>query len=276
MKVFISADMEGVTGVTCWDDVSPTKRVYNRFKKLLTEDVNAAIEGALDAGASEILVNEAHAGMRNVLIEDLNPKAEIITGSLGKKLCMMEGIDKSFDVAFLVGYHARAGTEAGVLSHTLTAGIYNFWINGLLIGETGISAAQAGYYNVPIGLITGDDKVVKEAPELLGRVETVIVKVGLDRYTARCLTPKESYKRIREAAKKTVEKLAELKPYKVQAPVKFEVEFTSVGMAALASIHPRIIRETSRRISHTSKDLVEGWNLIWSSILLARRAEPRS
>jgi len=275
MKVFISADMEGTTGVTAWDDVSPGKPAYERFRKLLTADVNAAIEGAIEAGATEILVNEAHGGMRNILIEDLNPKARMITGSMGKRLCMMEGIDESFVAVFLIGYHARAGTDAGVLHHTLTGSIYNFWINGVLVGETGISASLAGYYGVPIALVSGDDKMAKEAKELLGDVEMAEVKVGVDRYTARCLPPKESGERIKQAAVRALERINELKPYKVETPVKFEVEFTSVGMASLASALPGVVKKESRKIFHKSKNVIEGWNIIWPSILLSTSAEPR-
>lgn len=275
MKVFISADMEGTTGVTAWDDVTTGKPSYERFRKLLTGDVNAAINGALEAGATEVLVNEAHGGMRNILIEDLNPKARMITGFMGKRLGMMEGIDESFDAAFLIGYHARAGTDAGVLHHTLTGSIHNFWINGVLVGETGISASQAGYYGVPIALVSGDDKLAKEAKELLGDLETAIVKLGVDRYTARCLSPKESSERIKQAAKRALERIRELKPYQVETPVRFEVEFTSVGMASLASAIPSVVREGPRKISHTSENVIEGWNIIWPSILLATNAEPR-
>lgn len=273
MKVFISADMEGTTGVTSWDDVSPGKPAYERFRKLLTGDVNAAIEGALEAGATEILVNEAHGPMRNILIEELNPRARMITGFMGKRLGMMEGIDDTFDAAFLISYHSRAGTEAGILNHTLILNIQNFWINGVLVGEAGISAALAGHYDVPIALVSGDDKVAKESAELLGDVETAVVKEGIDRYTAKCLTPKESGERIKQAAMRALGRAGELKPYRVEAPVKLEVEFTSASMASLAAAFPGIVREEPRKISYASEDLVRGWNAAWPAILLGMSAE---
>jgi D-amino peptidase len=273
MKVFISADMEGTTGVTAWDDVNPEKPSYQRFRKFLTRDVNAAIEGAIEAGATEVVVNEAHDGMRNILIEELNTKARMITGFEGKKLCMMEGIDETFDAVFLVAYHAKAGTDAGILNHTLIGSIHNFWINDVLVGESGISASLAGHYNVPVVLVTGDDKVAKEAKDLLGNPETAIVKEGIDRYSAKCLTPEESSGRIRQAAKKALTRLKEYKPYRVKTPVKLDVEFTSANMASLASSIPGVVREGTRKISLTSKDVVAGWNIVWPSILLSMAAE---
>jgi len=275
MKVFISADMEGATGVTYWEDVSSGKPAYERFRKMLTGDVNAAIEGALEAGAKEILVNEAHGGMRNILIEELNPRARMITGFMGKRLCMMECVDETFDAGFLMGYHARAGTVAGVLNHTLTGSIHNFWINGVLVGETGISASQAGYYGVPIAMVSGDDKLATEAKQLLGEVETAIVKYGVSRYAAKCLTPNESGEVIKQAAKSSLERISELKPYKPKTPVKFEVEFTSPAITSQASIFPGVVREGPRKISCTSEDLIEGWNVIWPSCLLGFTAIPR-
>jgi D-amino peptidase len=275
LKVFISADMEGATGVTCWDDVSPGKPAFERFRKLLTRDVNAAIEGAFEAGATEVVVNEAHDGMRNILIEDLNPRARMISGFRGKPLCMMEGIDASFDAAFLIAYHAKAGTTAAVLNHTLTLSIQNFWINGVIVGESGISATLAGHYDVPVALVTGDDKLVKEARGLLGNIEATEVKQGISRYSASCLNPEESSERIKQAAARALVRIDDLKPYKPATPVRFEVEFTSPDMASLASAFPGVVAEEPRKISCELEDVLKCWNIIWPSILLGMNAEPR-
>ena len=273
MKVFISADMEGATGVTTWDDVHAGKPPYERFRRLLTGDVNSAIEGALEAGATEVLVNEAHSTMRNILIEELNPRARMISGFRGKRLAMMEGIDGGFDAAILVGYHAMAGTEAAVLNHTFFLSVHNFWINGVRVGETGISAALAGHFGVPIVLVAGDDKVAKEAKALLGTVETAVIKEAISRHSANCLTPKESGERIRQAAKRALELDAE--PYRPDPPVKFEVEFTSPDMASLASSFPGVVQEGTRKISYTAEDVLKGWKVILPSMLFASSAEPR-
>jgi len=272
LKIYLSADMEGATGVTGPDDVNPSKPAYERFRKLLTSDVNAAIEGAIKGGASKIVVNEAHNGMRNILIEELNSKAEIISG-FTKPLCMMEGIYNTFDAAFLIAYHARAGAEAGILNHTLFGRtIVNIKINENSVGEAAISSILAGYFGVPIVLVTGDDKVAREAVDLLGDVETAIVKEGIDRYVARCLTPEESAKKIRESAERALRRVKELKPYKVETPITFEVEFVSTAMAALATLIPDVKREESRTISLTSPDVLEGYKKFWATLLLSSTA----
>jgi len=269
MKVLISADMEGTTGVTCLDDVIPERSGYPRFRKLLTNDVNAAIEGALEAGATEIVISEAHSHSRNILIEELNPKAKMITGFLGRRYDMMEGIDDMFDAVFLVAYHAKAGTDSAVINHTLFLNILNFWINGVLVGEGGISAAWAGHFNVPVVLVTGDDKVASEMMELLGDVEPSVVKRGLHDYTAECLTPKESYETIKNSAKRALKRLKDFKPYKIKPPVTIDVEFASTSPASLACIYPKVVRKEPRKISFTSGDLIETMNTILASTMLA-------
>lgn len=275
MKVFISADMEGASGVTDWGDVDIGKSGYERFRKFLTRDVNAAIEGALEAGAKEILVNEAHDGMRNIFLEELNPKAKMISGFRGKQLCMMEGVNDSFDAVFLIAYHAKAGTTGAILNHTLTLSIHNFWINGVHVGEAGISSALAGHYNVPVVLVSGDDKVCEEVTNLLGKVETAIVKKGVSRYSAECLTPEESSLKIKQAAINALKNIEKYKPYNTGKPVKFEVEFTSPDMASLASAIPGVELADPRKISHTSESVSEGWKVVWAAIILAGNAEPR-
>jgi D-amino peptidase len=272
MRIYLSVDMEGATGVTGPDDVNPGKPAYERFRKLLTRDVNAAIEGANKGGATKIVVNEAHNGMRNILIEELNPKAEMISG-FTKPLCMMEGIDETFDAAFLIAYHARAGTKAGVLNHTLFGKeIVNIKINEKLVGETAISSILAGYFGVPVVLVTGDDKVAREAVDLLGDVETAIVKEGMDRYVAKCLTPEESARKIKESAEKAMGRVKEFKPYEVKTPIKFEVEFISTAMAALTTLIPGVKREESRTISLTSQNILEGYKKFWAALLLSSTA----
>jgi len=267
MKVFISVDMEGASGVTTWDDVVPGRMFYQQSRALLTRDVNSAIEGALEAGAKEILVNEAHDGMRNLLLDELNPKARVIRGFRGKKLAMMEGVDESFDRAFLVGYHARAGTPGAVLNHTMFNTVHNLWINGVVVGEGGLSAALAGCYGVPIALVTGDDKVISEMRGLLGSFEAVEVKKGISRYSADCLNPEVTSGLIREAAKRALK--ADVKPYRVKPPVTVEVEFTTLEMGNIAGWVPSVENVEPRKVSCTADTVVDAWKPIWTSMLLA-------
>ena len=199
LRVFISADMEGVTGVTHPEDVIPGRAEYERFRRFLTADVNAAIEGAAQGGATEFLVNEAHDGMRNILLEVLDERAELIVGSR-KPLSMMQGFEGS-DVAFFVGYHARAGVE-GVLSHTFDSPnvVTGVELNGEPCSEARMNAALAGLSGIPVGLVTGDDLTCAEAKSLYTNVKTARVKTAVDRYTARCLSQKAALGRIRGAA----------------------------------------------------------------------------
>jgi len=175
MKVYISCDMEGISGVVAGKQTEGNGEEYKRAQKLMTDELNAAIEGALAGGATEILVNDSHGHMRNILIEELNPKAQLISGS-PKPLLMMQGIDASFDAAFFIGYHAQAGTAYSVLDHTYAGIVYQVSLNGRPMGETGLNAALAGYFGVPVVLVSGDKLLVEEATALLGTVEGVAVK----------------------------------------------------------------------------------------------------
>jgi len=167
VRVFISVDMEGVCGVVHWNQTQHGKEDYERMRRLMTEEVNAAVEGAFAAGAKEIVVNDSHNAMRNVVIEDLHPDVRLITGST-KPMSMMEGLTGDFDAVFLVGYHSRASST--VLNHTYTGRVAHYWVNGKVMGETGMNALKAGYHRVPVVLVTGDSVVTKEAQERLGDV----------------------------------------------------------------------------------------------------------
>jgi D-amino peptidase len=212
MRVLISADMEGTTGVTGWTDVQPGQPPYERFRRLLTADVNAAVQGAFEGGATEVIVNEAHDGMRNILIEELDERAEIIIG-LFKPLVMMHGVDEC-DLVFFTGYHARAG-DAGVLAHTLCGEYASVELNGAAASEARLNAALAGEVGVPVGLVTGDDVICSEAEKLFPGVKTAVVKYAIDNFSARCLGIKAAGDRIREAARSAVAEHEVLQPYRV-------------------------------------------------------------
>jgi D-amino peptidase len=272
MKIFISCDMEGISGITGPDDADPRKEPYKRFQKVMTGDVNAAVEGATLAGADEIVVNDSHDGMRNILIEELSPKAQLISG-FTKPLCMMQGIDSSFDLAVFVGYHARAGTAAAVMNHTIFGKeISDVWINDVLVGETGINAGIAGYFGVPVGAVTGDDKVCREATALLGNIETAAVKEGVDRYVAKCLPLEKSRELIKNAVKRAVERRSEFKPLRYQSPTRFKVRFASTTEAAIACLLPIVTMEDSRTVSISSNDYLEAFSTFLGVLMLASTA----
>lgn len=199
MKVYISADMEGITGLTTWDEAERPHDDYPRFRKLFTDEVNAAITGALEGGATEIVVNDSHDSMRNLLIEHLHPKARLLSGNV-KRLSMMEGIDASFDAVFLIGYHSPAGTTASILDHTYTSTTQRVELNGQEAPEYLIFGAVAGLYDVPVKLLTGDETVCHMFCERMGSIPTVAVKQSVSRLAALSMTPAVTHPMIRQAA----------------------------------------------------------------------------
>ncbi len=252
MKVYISADMEGVTGVTHSDDVLPGRPAYERFRKLLTADVNAAIEGATEGGATQFLVNEAHDGMRNILIEELDDRAEIIIGRQ-KPYVMMEGVEGA-DVVFFVGYHAGAGT-AGVLSHTFLARpVVDVELNGEPCSEGRMNAVLAGLEGVAVGLVTGDDLTCQEAEKLYPGVRTAQTKTAVGRYAARCLSPEASHSRVRDQARSAVSNVEGLESYALAPPYTFAVEFATASQAASVLYFPQLERIDDRRVTWTHED----------------------
>jgi D-amino peptidase len=256
MKVFISVDMEGVCGVIHWDDVSRSGKDYELFRKLMTQETNAAIEGALKAGATEILVRDSHGSARNVLPDLLHPEAELLRDWSGGPLSMMEGIDETFDAVIFIGYHARAGTPDAVLDHTMTGRIYDVVLNGIKMPEAGINAAIAGHFGVPVVLVAGDMAIVKQAKELFGDVETVAVKQGVGN-AAKMLHPQKAQELIKEKTIKALERLKDFKPYQFNPPFTMEITYTSEEKANQASWIPGAKRLGDRSVSFTSSDFME-------------------
>jgi len=256
LKVFISVDMEGVSGVIHWDEVSRRGDDYQLFRKLMTEETNAAIEGALTAGATEILVRDSHGSARNILPDLLHPEAELLRDWSGGPLDMMEGIDETFDAVIFIGYHARAGTPDAVLQHTMTGRVYDAVLNGIKMPEAGINAVIAGHFGVPVVLVAGDMAIAKQAKELFGDVETIVVKEGIGE-AAKMLHPKKARELIKEKTIKALERLDDFKPYKLSSPFTMEVTFTKEERAHRASWIPGAKRSGERSVSFTSGDLME-------------------
>ncbi|MEM0120547.1 MAG: M55 family metallopeptidase [Thermoprotei archaeon] len=269
-KVYISADMEGITGVVSIEDVRAGRLNYERFRHLMTQDVNAAIEGVLEAGASEVLVNDSHGGMTNILLEELHPSATLISG-VHKPLYMMEGLDPSYTCALFVGYHSMVGGR-GVLSHTFS-GASHVLLNGRPTSEGEVNAMIAGSMGVPVTMVSGDQYAVSELREVLGDIEGAIVKYAIDRYSARCLHPSVTRSIIKEAARRGYEKAKSIKPYTVRPPITFEFEFLQPSMAARAAYLPFVEQLNPRSVRITAQDPISAWRLFWSALLLGRSAE---
>lgn len=259
MRVMISADMEGVTGATGWKDVEPGEPAFERFRRLLTQDVNAAIRGAFDGGATEVVVNEAHDGMRNILLEELDDRAELISG-LHKPLVTMEGLADS-DIVFFAGYHARAG-EPGVLAHTLTGDYASIELNGEPASEARLNATLAGERGVPVGIVTGDDVICAEAEKLFPGVKTAVVKYAIDNFSARCLTPEASGRRIFEAARSALEEADALRPYVVEPPFTLRLTLREPAQAQAATTVPGVVREGPTSVSFATERYIEAYGVL--------------
>lgn len=266
VKVYMSVDMEGISGVAAGRQLREAE--YQRFRRIMTEDVNAAIAGACDAGATEILVNDAHGHMCNILVEELDPRARLISGST-KHLLQMEGIDSSFDAALFVGYHAREGSWDGVINHTIMGvAVTEIRLNGRPIGETGINAAVAGAFGVPVVLVTGDDVVCAEAEEFLGNPTTVEVKKALDRFTANLIAPAKAQEMIREGAKTALLRRHEVKPLQV-GETTFEIDLKLTNMAHMACIFPSVERIGPKTVRVKADDAAAAYKQLWGVLILA-------
>ncbi len=270
MKVYISADIEGITGVVDGDHTGPAGGTeYQRARRLMTQEVNAAVQGALEAGATEVVVNDSHGSMRNLLIEELHEEAQLITGS-PKPFSMMQGVEEGYDAAFFVGYHARMGSH-GILSHTYSsATVQNVWVNGKLLGETGLNALIAGAYGVPVILVTGDRSVAQEAKADLGQVETVAVKEAITRFAAKCLHPKKAQRLITEAAKKALSHLSSYQPLRIEGPVTIELQLINSGFCDNAARVPDVTRVNDTTLRFVGEDYLQAFKGLRAMIGLAR------
>lgn len=268
MKVLISADMEGTCGVVAWVQVMPPDVVgtsrpsstveYERARKRMTLEVNAAIEGAFAAGADEVIVNESHDGMRNLIPEDLHEGIRFITGS-DKQFSMMQGIDEpGIEAVFFTGYHARAGTPAAPLAHSFTGWVQDIRVDGVSLGEYGMNALVAGHFGVPVTLVTGDDKAVAQTKDLLGDgVIGVEVKKGYSTTSAIHLHPTQAQKLIREGAEQAVTNRSSVTPYTLPAGATVEVELDHQSKADAADRIPGVERSGWRTVSIQPANAVE-------------------
>ncbi len=255
MDVFISADIEGVTGLVAWSQAGrPSSEHYDWpfARRMMTHDVNAAIRGARAAGAERIVVKDSHGTSRNLLIEDLEPEVELISGMIPHPNGMMTGLDQSFGCAMLVGYHGMAGTLGGVMEHTITGSVHRFWINGEPAGEIAMSAGTAGQFGVPLVFVTSDDKGCAEAEALLKGVTTAVVKTGLGRYVARLKHPSVTGPLIEEAARRAVLNARQVVPWSPRTPVAVRIEHNTTDQTDAAALLPGWERLDAFTIEHTA------------------------
>ncbi len=273
MKILIAADMEGISGVVSWDHVDPSHAEYGRFRRIMTAEVNAAIQGAFEGGATEVVVSDGHNNGSNILIEELDPRAKLNTGT-GSPFSMVQGIDQDVQGVFFIGYHARAGTHKAILDHTWSSrSVMNVWLNEALVGEIGLNSAVCGHFGAPVLLLSGDQSACAEAVELLGPIETVPVKQASGRFSAECLPPPVSQERIRLAAIQAVQRLAAgkaVQPLHIQAPVTLALQFPTSEMADSAARLPGASRLDGRRIEFTAADMPGAYTGFRAAVSLAR------
>jgi D-amino peptidase len=270
MKVFISTDFEGVSGIVDWDQIMMNGRDYDLGRRLLLNEVNAAIDGALQAGATAIVVNDAHSVMRNLPPDELHGHATYISGR-HKPLYMMQGLDETFDAIFFVGYHGSIGTRA-VLSHSYNPrAIWEVRINGRVASETALNALVAAHYRVPIALVTGDQITAAEAREVLPDPECVIVKEAYTRFSAASLHPEVACARIREAAARVL-RPERLRPPQFAVPVHIEIAFLTADMADAATwlrgVEP--VPDNARAVTFSGSNLLELFRTFVTIVLLTR------
>ena len=273
MRILIAVDMEGISGVVNWDQVTPGHGEYARYRHLMTADVNAAVRGAFEAGADEVAVTDGHWHGNNILIEELDPRARLNAGN-DSPFAMVEGIDTKVQGALFVGYHARAGSKNGILDHTWSSStVANLWLNDILVGETGLNAALCGHFDVPVIMVSGDHTVCAEAMDLLGSIELAAVKHATSRFSAECMPPQVAQDKICEAAARAVTRLAAgqaMPPFRLPGPIQVAVEFFNSNMADNASLLPGAYRVNGRRIEFQAEDMPAAYSGFRAAVTLAR------
>ncbi|MBW3535045.1 MAG: M55 family metallopeptidase [Gemmatimonadetes bacterium] len=258
LKVYISADMEGVAGAVTGEQLGPSGFEYGRFREFVTEEVNAAIRAARAAGATEFVVSDSHGNGQNLLLERL-PQDITVVRSWPRPLMMMEGVDESFDAALFIGYHASTTNPRGVRAHTLSsATLAAVRLNGREMSEAGISAAIAGHFGVPVVMISGDDAAVDEARAMIGDgLVGAVVKWNLGFHSARTLLPEAARDIIAEAARRGVETRSDVEPFRLDPPLVLDLTFKSYMPAQVLAYLPNVERVDAHTVRFVGRDMPE-------------------
>jgi len=272
VKVYISADIEGITGLVSWSQCSrPDGKSFDYLfaRRMMTHDVNAAIRGARKAGATEIVVKDSHGNSKNLLIEDLEPGVRLVSGHGSGTDGMMMGIDASFDAAMLVGYHAMAGALHGIMEHTITGGIHRLRINGDPCGEIGLSAGVAGRYGVPLVMVSSDRAGCLEAAQLIDGVATAVTKEGFGRYMGELLHPSETGPLIEAAAERGLREREYIRPHVVEEPCDVYLEFNRAEEADMCAKLAAVQRADAYTVEGTYATYEEAHRVVWNCVALS-------
>ncbi len=258
MKIFVSVDMEGITALPDETFVDSRRLNYERARRIMTQEANAIVSAALENGADEVLVNDSHSSMNNLLAEELHPDAELITGSV-KPLSMVQSLDESYTGAVFAGYHARAG-QPGVMSHTMIFGVRNIYINDTVVGELGFNAYVAGHFGVPVLMVAGDDGACREAELLIPHVVTAAVKQSISRSCVRTLHPLKAQELLKQKMAEALEKRDLIQPLVPPENPVMRVEYTNYGEAEWAAMMPGCqIEEGTTIVRYEAKDIIEAY-----------------
>jgi D-amino peptidase len=275
VKLFISFDMEGVAGIVDWEQCRPPGQAYEEGRALLLGEVNAAIDGALAAGATEIVCNDSHGAMNNLNPADLHGRAAYIAGR-HKPRYMMEGLDDSFDAVFFVGYHGSISGEPSVLSHTYNPSVISrVLLNGVECGESGINGLVALGHGVPVALVTGDEVTIAEADPFFKQVEQVVVKGSITRFAAAQVHPEEAREMIYAGAEAAVRRLGSVPLPDVELPARLDVELQTADMAHVASWVKGVERSGTRSVRIRGEDPLEVYRSFVGLTYITRVSEGR-
>lgn len=268
VKVYVSVDMEGIAGIVDETQTSPTGRDYAVGRRLMTAEANAAIAAAFEGGATEVIVNDSHWDQTNLVPDEIDPRARLITGA-PKPYGMMQGLDDSFAAAIFIGYHARGSTADAVIDHTYSDQLKLVRLNGREVGEYGLNASLAGHYGVPVVFVSGDQALSEQAREFIPGVEAAAVKRGIGRTAAFTLPPEAARKLIADGVRRAMGRRAEIKPVSLSSPITLEVELASSRQADSCMMVPGMKRVSGRVVSYTAPDMAVAYRV---SRLISRLA----
>jgi D-amino peptidase len=268
LKVYISSDMEGIAGIVSMEQTGPGPD-YDWSRHLMTAEVNAAVGAAFDAGATEVLVNDAHGSHTNIRADELDPRAELMTGTPTPR-GMMEGIDSTFGAVLFVGFHARAGTAGAIIDHTYTLSIMDVTLNGQHVGEYGLDAALAGYYGVPVVFVSGDRATAEQVRAFIPGIEAVVVKDAVTRFAARTMSPQAARTAIAAGVRTALARRAQIQPVRLTTPITMEVELSNSGYADNLAMVPGTRRSGPRSVTYVAPDMVTAYRVSRLVPLLAR------
>jgi D-amino peptidase len=256
-KIYISADMEGLAGAVTMAQLGPGGFEYEKYRKIYTAEVNAAIDAAFKAGATEILVSDSHGNGQGLLVDELNQRVQLVR-SWPRPFGMMQGIDDTFDGVFFIGYHASATSSAGIRAHTMSsAHLAAVKLNGVSMSEASFNAAIAGHFGVPVLMISGDNAATSEAASIIGNIEEAVVKWAYGFHSGKTLLPTAAKAVISEKAEKAMAKIGEIEPYKLTGPIELDITFQSYQPSEVLAYLPIVERIDARTVRYVGKDMVE-------------------